>query len=155
MRKHCPRRAIAPQPPPGLRPKLDAGQLVDLGLVHYQNVDAIAKGEGCESLLWQVVESVLTWSRAADLQAARLPDYQPAVAEMRAQLDLATRLVERYGATGRVLFSGPDYQLAQRGIEVMDQLAQAVTRADAIAAADWSERQVQRMVAQCARRQAA
>lgn len=148
------RRPITPQPPPGLRPKLDAGQLVDLGLVHFQNVDAIAKGEGTESLLWQVVESVLTWSRAADLLAARRPDYQPAVDEMRAQLELVTRLVERYGATGRVLFTGIDYQAARRGVEVMDALALAVTRADAIAAADWSEREVARMVKRCARREA-
>mgnify|MGYP006921294399 CR=1 FL=1 len=155
MRKHTRRRVVIPQPPPGLRPRLDAGQRLDLGLVHHQNVDAIEKGEGSETLLWQHVEGVLTWSRAADLLAARSPDHAPAVDEMRAQLELATRLVERYGRSGRVLFAGGlEIQLARRGALVMDELAETVTRLEAIAAAEWSERQVEAMVAACARRAA-
>lgn len=145
MRKHTRRRHVVPLPPPGLRPRLAADQVQDLGLVHWQNLDALAKGEGTVDLLWQVVGGVFTWCKAADMLAARRPDYQPAVDEMRAQLDLCTRLVERYGATGRVLFTGTDYQLAKRGAEVMDELAKVVDRPMAVAAAEWSEREVNRL----------
>jgi hypothetical protein len=151
MRKRTRRRIVVPMPPPGLRPKLSADQVQDLGLAHWENLDALAKGEGTVDLLWQVVGGVFTWSKAADLLATRCPDYQPAVDEMRAQLDLATRLVERYGATGRVLLTGPDYQLAKRGAAVMDELAKVVDRAIAVAAADWSEAYVSQLAARHAR----
>lgn len=155
MRKHTARRRITPQPPPGMRPMLRQDLRVDLGLVHHQNVDAIAKGEGTHTLLWQIVESVLTWSKAADLIAARphsALDYTPAIAEMRAQLELATGLVERYTRTGRVAYTGPELQLARRGAGVMDELAAAVTRAEAIEAAQWSEARVDAMEAESRRR---
>lgn len=149
MRKHCKRRRTAPLPPLGLRPRLTSGQVLDLGLAHMSNLDTLAKGLGDETLLWQVVGGVLTWSRVADLLAARNPNYTPAVDEMRAQLELATRLVERYGATGRVLLTGVDYQLAKRGVQAMDELAEAVDRPTAIVAAEWSEQRVNRLAAAC------
>lgn len=145
MRKSCHRRPVTPLPPRGLRPRLAPGQVRDLGLVHWSNLDALATGHGSEQLLWQVVGGVLTWSRVAEMLAERNADYTPAVQEMRAQLELSTRLVQRYGASGRVGLTGPDYQLAKRGAAVMDELAVVVDRATAVAAADWSERRVQMM----------
>lgn len=142
MRKRTRRRVVVPLPPPGLRPRLASEQVLDLGLVHWQNLDALARGQGDEALLWQVVGGVFTWSKVADELAARNPDYRPAVDEMRAQLGLVTRLVERYGRTGRVLLTGVDYQLAKRGAEAMDELARAVDRRTAVAAAEWSEARV-------------
>ena len=65
---------------------------------------------------------------------------------MADQLRLATRLVERYGRTGRVLFDGPDYQLAKLGTGYMDDLAELVDHPTAVMAANWSEAQLQRMV---------
>jgi hypothetical protein len=141
MRKHTRRRVLNPVPP-WLRPRLTADQQLDLGLAHWQNLDALAKGEGTVDLLWQVVGGVLTWSRAAELLHARNASYEPAVAQMTDQLALAERLVQRYRATGRVLLTGPDYQLAKQGADVMDQLAAVVDRATAVAAAEWSERRV-------------
>jgi hypothetical protein len=134
MRKHC-RRTPQPSVPRWLRPRLHSAQLRDLELVHLVNLDAIARGDADEQTLWQVVGGVFTWSRVADLLRLGVDD-------MRAQLELATRLVERYGATGRILFTGPEYQLAKRGVEVMDELARRVDRPTAIAAAEWSEARV-------------
>jgi hypothetical protein len=141
MRKHTPRRPVNPVPR-WLRPRLAADQVLDLGLVHWTNLDTLAKGEGTEQLLWQVVGGVFTWSRVADLLHQADSRFEPAVDEMRAQLELATRLVERYGATGRVIFTGTEYQLAKRGCDVMDALARTVDRATAVAAAEWSEAKV-------------
>lgn len=134
-RKRCNRRIVLPMPPRGLRPWLDAAQVRDLGLAHSVNLDAIARGEADEAILWQWVGGILTWSRVADLLQAGVP-------EMQAQLELAHRVIERYGRTERVGFSGPDYQAARAGVQVMDLLAELVDKPTAIAAAEWSERRV-------------
>ncbi len=115
-----------------MRPRLDATQVRDLGLCHVVNLDAIATGAADASTLWQWVGGVLTWSRVAEaLQAGAL--------EMRAQLEVAQRVIERFRRTGRVGFSGLDYQLAREGVQVMDQLSEVVDKATAVAAAEWSE----------------
>ena len=141
-RKHTPRRRITPLPPRGLRPRLTRDQLLDLGLAHVVNLDLIARGEAGEPMLWDYAGAVLTWSRVAILLDRGVP-------EMAAQLGLAARLVERYGRSGRVLFTGTDYQLAKAGVEIMDELAALVDRPTAIAAANWSERKVEQMAAEC------
>jgi hypothetical protein len=141
-RKRCHRRPIAPMPPRGLRPKLAPDQVRDLGLAHIVNLDAIARGQADEAILWQWIGGVLTWSKVAELIELGEP-------EMRAQIDLATSLVERYGRTGRIGFSGPEYQLAKAGVVLMDQLAAVTDRATATAAAEWSERRIAQMAAQC------
>jgi hypothetical protein len=148
MRKHCRRRVVVPVPPRGLRPRLSRDQVLDLAIVHAVNLDTLARGEGDETLLWQWVAGALTWSRVAELLGV-------GVDEMRLQLELATRLVDRYGRTRRVGFSGLDYQLAKEGLQVMDQLAEIVDLHVATAAAEWSEAKVNRMSAACAERIAA
>lgn len=122
------------------RPRLRPDQILDLGLCHIFNLDAIASGQAGPSMLWDWIGSVLTWVRAAELSGA-------GVLEMTAQLEVAVRLVERFGRTGLVRFDGPDYQLAKLGLQVMDELARTVDRATAIAAADWSEIEVEKMAA--------
>ena len=137
-RKRCHRRPVRPLPPPGMRPKLSRAQVLDLALAHMTNLDVIARGEADEEVLWQVFGGGLTWLRIAE----RL---QAGVDDMREQIGLCERLAERFERTGRVAFSGPEYQLAKQHVEVMDALAQAVDQHVAAEAADWSEEQINRM----------
>lgn len=116
----------------GLRPKLSAGQIADLSMAHNINLDAIASGQGTEEILWQWVGGLLTWSRAASVMCIGVPEIVP-------QLDLADEVLDRYRRTGKVGFSGPEYQLAKKGVLVMDLLAQEVDLPTAIAAAQWSD----------------
>lgn len=118
--------------PRAFRPKLRHDQVRDLAMVHLVNLDAIAHGQGTPDLLRDVVESIFTWSRVAELLQAGVP-------EMRAQLEMAEQLIERFKRTGRVGFNGAEYQLAKDGIGYMDQLAEIVDQRTAIEAADWSE----------------
>lgn len=141
-RKRCHRRPIVPLPPRGLRPKLAADQTLDLSLAHVANLDQIAHGTATEADLWDWAGGILTWSKVAEL-------LQVGVDEMKPQLELASRLVERFGRTGRAVFTGPDYQLAKQGLDVMDELARLVDRSTAIAAADWSEAQIRALAASC------
>lgn len=136
------------QPPRGLRPRLARDQVCDLGICHLQNLDAVASGQATEANLWQIAGAALTWSKVAELLQLGEP-------EMRAQLELASTLVTRYGRTGKVLFTGPEYQLAKDGVQVMDQLAEIVDRPTAVIAAEWSERKVNELEAGCRQRRAA
>ena len=137
-RKRCRRRLWLPLPRRELRPKLSRDQVRDLATAHITNLDLVARGKGDEALLWDTVGAVLLWSRVAE-------QLQAGVDEMLEQVRLATALVQRYGRTGRVGFSGTEYQLAKRGVEVMDQLAEMVDQPTAVAAAAWSEARVQVM----------
>lgn len=142
-RRHVPSKAeLLARLPRHMRPKLTKDQRIDLGLAHVVNLDLIRTGEADEALLWQYVGGVLTWSRVAEL-------LESGQEEMRAQFDLASALVERYGRTGRVLFTGPEYQLAKLGMGYMDDLAEIVDQPTAALAADWSELQVSAMAAAC------
>lgn len=129
------------------RPKLCPGQLVDLGLCHLQNFETIVQGSADTEVMWHYVESVLTWWCVAQALGAGLD-------EMAAQLEIATRLVERYGRTGRVRFDGLDLQVARLGVGYMDDLAGLVDEPTAIAASTWSNAEVNRMIAAAAERHA-
>jgi hypothetical protein len=122
----------APQMPRWARPKLDRGQLLDLELAHLENLDGLHAGEQNETLLWHLVESVFTWSKVAEL----LKRYE---SDMALQVQMATRVVHRYGQTGRIELDSLEYQVARRGVEVMTTLAQATDVATAHMAAAWSE----------------
>lgn len=126
------RAALIARLPRGLRPKLARSQTLDLDIVHHTNLDLIARGAGTAELLWDFAGGVLTWS----LVAHRLQRRRD---EMGLQLALAFRLVNRYGRTGRVIFDGPDYQVAKAGVGTMQALAEAVDQPTASAAADWAE----------------
>lgn len=139
-RRHQPsKEELLDRLPRGLRPKLSAKQQHDLGMTHVQNLDAIASGQADLQLLMDYVEQVMTWVRVAQLLDTGAP-------EMMVQLEVATRLVERYGRTGRVGFDGPDYQLAKVGLVHMDQLASLVDEPNALAATVWARCETNAMV---------
>jgi hypothetical protein len=147
-RKRCHRRYV---PPPGLRPD----QVRDLGLAHIANLDAISRGQGTEDILWQWIGGALTWAYVAStLERRDFPRYHEAGESMRLQLELATSVVERYGRTGRVGFSGTEYQQAKDACEWMDALAAVVDLPLAKRAAEMSERSVNQMAAEHGQREA-
>lgn len=117
-----------------LKAKLDAVPLqaptrTALSTLHWEQIDAIAKGHADEDVLWTWVESSLTWHNAATATGNGIP-------EMDEALGLCSRLIERFVRTGRVAFSGPDYQAAKDAADVMDQLAEITPFIVARAAAD-------------------
>jgi hypothetical protein len=129
------RRVWTPMPPRGMRPKLDRSTLTTIGLVHMENLDQVSTGQGTEQTLWDMVEAVLTWSNVA--MAMKV-----GVAEMKLHFELVNRVIDRYGRTGRVGFTGVEYQMAKLGVQVMDELAHAVDRATAEQAARQSSEQL-------------
>lgn len=124
-----------PMPPKGLRPKLSAERIRTIHLYHVNNLDAIAKGYATEDTLHDLVEGSLTWARVAELLGK-------GEAEMEPQLTLTASVLRRYHATGRILFTGPEYQIAKEGVAVMDALAEEVDQYTAHQAAVWSTMQM-------------
>lgn len=142
MRRHIPRQVdkshLIARLPRGLRPKLDRSQIIDLSLAHTTNHGLIRTGQADEAVLWQWVGGMLTWYRVAVL----LEEGEP---EMRTQLLLCESVLQRYGRTGRIGFTGPELQLSAEGVHVMDKLAVTVDQPTAAAAADWSEMLINQM----------
>lgn len=146
MRKRC-RRVVRSDMPQWLRPKLAAPQVADLALVHIQVLDDIVHGRGTEPALWDLAGAACTWSFVAQL----LPHAQvlvkrngewtriPATEAMGGLLRVVSATVERYGRTGRIGFTGTDYQVAKEAVDVMDQLAERTDRDTAVQAANMSE----------------
>lgn len=133
----------------GLRPKLAADQVRDLALAHVVNLDAIARGEGTEDLLWQWIGGALTWSYvAAELQRRNPAAYGEAAAAMKEQLATCEAVINRYGRSGRIGFSGLEYQQAKEACSWMDALAEVVDRSTAVAAAEWSEARLNQLAAE-------
>lgn len=138
----------------GLRPKLTKGQQRDLALAHIGNLDTIARGEANEEILWQWIGGALTWSYVASVLERRdFQRFRQAGEAMRDQLDVIESVVARFGRTGRVGFSGLEYQRAKDACEWMDALAEVVDQPTASRAADSSELRVNDMARQCAERE--
>lgn len=137
-RKATTRKVWPLLPPKGLRPPPDplfAATQTTLAIAHAQNLDLISRGTATEDEVWHLVEQALTWSRVAQLLGQGEP-------EMAEQVEVATQVVQRYGRTSRAGFTGLEYQVAKRGLDVMDQLASLVDHPTACQAAEWSEAQV-------------
>ena len=138
-RKRCHRQVVQALPPRGMRAKMPPGQVTTLSIVHLQNLDDIMRGHGGAQLMWDFAECVFTWTRVAEVLGCGL-------AQMAPQLAVAAAVIERFGRTGRVGFSGPEYQIAKSGTEVMDELAAIVDVDTAKAAAAWSDRKLAALV---------
>lgn len=127
--------------PRWLRPKLTRDQRRATGLILYQKLADVHQGVATVDTLWDMVRDAFTWSRTAELLGA-------GHAEMLAYLELVTRLVERYGATGRVEFaSQAEDELARLAAAWMEDLAEITDRDTAVAAAQWSEASVDALCA--------
>ncbi len=126
--------------PRGLRPKLASTQLTGLGIAHAFNLDDLATGRATVDTLLDWTAGVLMWHRVAE-------SIGTGVDEMAEQMALTLSVMERYRTTGRIGFDGPGYQLAKRGRIVMDELARLTDKSSAVAAALWSEDEVNKLAA--------
>ena len=126
------RRQIEAPPSRFFRPRLHPQAVRHLHLLHVMLLHDIASGHATEHTLWEFVAMAFTWSRTAELLGLGEPEMAP-------QLELATRLVERWAATGRVEYVGPEYDVARVGTIVMDQLAERTDATTARDASHWSE----------------
>jgi hypothetical protein len=141
MRKRSTYRPRPALPPPGMRPMLGTTKVRDLSLVHHVNLDDIALCKANKQVLVDYCESMLLWSRVAELLNCEQQ------ADMAEQLAVATSVMHRYRRTGKVGFAGLEYQKAKEGVALMDALAEYVPQHLASQAADWSEQKMKSLLA--------
>lgn len=123
----------APAVPRWLRPKLRRDQQRDTAIIVYQKLADLHQGVATVETLWDMARDAFTFSCVAELLGAGHE-------EMLAYLELITRLIERYGATGRVEFtSQAEDELARLAARWMEDLAEITDRDTAVAATMWSE----------------
>lgn len=147
-RKRCHRQVVQALPPRGMRRKMADSQVRTISVIHEQNLGDVMRGTADVNVLWDLAECVFTWARVAEL-------LQIGQAEMEPQLEVAADVIERYGRTGRIGFSGPEFQKAKYGVQVMDELAAIVDVDTAKAAAAWSNRKLAALVSAERKRKAA
>jgi hypothetical protein len=140
MRKATRRKKLVPVPPPGLRAKLDAPQLLAVDIAHHANLDTIARGGADANALWDLAGAVLTWHRVAEKIGTGIP-------EMTEQLHMATAVIERFKRTGKVGFSGTEYQVARAGADQMSALARVADEEVVIEAMAWMHVEINRIAA--------
>lgn len=148
MRKQTARRRIVPMPPPGLRPKLSSAQVTDLSMCHWQDVEAISKGQGSREIAWSFIGGCLTWLNIAAALHARYQSEgsEYALTVMREQADAVLEMAHRYRKTRTLAFTGSGYQKAKEACDVMDALAEQVDRHTAIQCSEEAQRLVDAMV---------
>ena len=124
--------------PRAFRPRLHPKTVREISLYQNINLDAITHGRADEQTMWDYAANALCWHRVAHAISA-------GQAEMDAQLQVATRLIERWGRHGRVAFDGPDLQHARDGVVIMDQLAELVDEPTALEASAWALKTMETM----------
>jgi hypothetical protein len=131
MKKHTKRRVVAPIPPMW-RPRITKSQQTALEVGHLALLDAIVKGDGTLEVALQWAGAVYTWRTVAQI-------LDLGIEEMAAQVVVLDSMIDRYRKHGRIGFSGPEYQAAKDGVDVMAALAERADRFTAIAAAEAGE----------------
>ena len=114
---------------------LAADQVRDLAISHHSHVDDVAHGRATIETAWEMAGAALGWSRIAQ-------QLGQGETEMAQDLHVIRALIDRWQRTGRVAYTGIEYQQAKAGLEVADQLARLTDLITARAAVDWAENRI-------------
>jgi hypothetical protein len=133
MKKQCKRKVIIPMAPKGLRPKLKISTRIKLVEDHKAAVEKFRLGQAMHDDLLAYSGCLLTWKKIAELKMV-------GESEMDVLLLDAEQITQRYGRTGKVGFSGPEYQRAIDGVQIMDELADESDWPSMCQAVDYSQR---------------
>ena len=112
-------------------------------IYHWQNLTAITRGEADELLLWDWVESGLTYSEMMRLLEVDGTDFTgEAKAAIAEQIEIQPAIVARFRRTGKIGFSGTELNIAKAAAHVMDSLITMDRHGIAWAAREWSNAQM-------------
>lgn len=127
-------------------PKLDADQVMDCKVLHWDLLGRITTGPATRQDLLDWVATGFTYSELMRLlEADGTPFTEEAKAAIAEQLETYTAVLERFRTTGRVGFNGEQLLAARAAAEVMDQLIEMDRFGFAVRAAEWSNAQMARL----------
>ncbi|MCY1167803.1 hypothetical protein D9M73_77760 [compost metagenome] len=130
------------------QPKVPPDRQLVAKVCHWDNITAFVNGTADVEIMWDWIESGLTYSEMARLLIAdgkELTD--EAVAAIKEQLEIYGSVTKRYQATGRVAFTGTELNVARAAAHVMDQLIENDRHGIAWASREWSNAQMAKLKA--------
>lgn len=128
------------------RPKLAPATKLDAKLAHHDLVHRLETGAATVADLWDWMETGFTYSQMMRMlheDGERFTDEaEQAVAD---QLNTYPAVCQRLREKRRVGLSGPELQIARQAAQVFDGLIDLDRNGIAVAAVQWSERQMSRI----------
>lgn len=146
--KHMPqsKRRHHPVLPKFWRPKLDSSQKLDAALIHHDLVHRLETGAATADDLWDWMETGFTYSQMFRLlQEDGVELTEEAAQAIADQLDSYPAICERLRRTRKVGLSGPELEIARQATQVFDGLLELDRNGIAIAAAEWSMAQMEKL----------
>ena len=121
------------------RPVLSSEVKLDAKVIHWDLVNRISSGAATFDDLRDWIETGLTYSQMMQLLAEDGTEFTAeALDAIAGQIGIYESVIERYGRTGRVGFSGPELLTARAAACVMDGLIELDRHGIAERAAHWS-----------------
>ncbi|WP_313237867.1 hypothetical protein [Delftia acidovorans] len=142
MKRHHQHRAPA-QLPKFWRPKLAPTTKLSAKVAHHDLVHRLETGTATVADLWDWIETGFTYSQMFRLLWEDGEPLTPeAEAAIAAQLNTYPAVCQRLKKTKRVGLSGPELQIARQAAQVFDGLIDLDRNGIAVAAVQWSEKQM-------------
>jgi hypothetical protein len=94
----------------------------ELALMPHACIAAVVDGSACEANLYTLANCLNMGGVIADR------NHPESLPEAIAGQEAIIRVIERFGKTGKIGFSGEDYQAIKAGVTLCDALQAAVTR---------------------------
>ena len=134
-----PMRKYQGQMPKFWRPKLAPSQCLDAKIIHWDLIDRFTSGSADKNNLWDWIETGYTYCKLIELhQADGTPFTDEAIEAVAAQIGIFNSVIERYKATGRVAFNGPEICIARAAATVFDGLIDIDRNGIAVKAGQWA-----------------
>lgn len=132
--------------PRWFRPRLTPDQQITCKVIHWDLITRITGPDATKDDMLEWIANAMTYSQMMLLMIEDGREFtSEACALIEEQLALVPKLVDRYRATGRVGFSGPELQVARAAAYVMDDVIELDRHGIADQAARWSVEQMKRI----------
>lgn len=138
-----PRQLTYQQLPRFFRPKIKPADQLRAGIIHWDLVTRFVNGSATGEILWDWIETGVTYCKMMQLLMADGIAFEPAAIEtINAQIESYDGIIARHLATGRAGLSGPELATARAAATVMDGLLQLDRNGIADQAGRWSQTQM-------------
>ena len=125
------------------RAKLKPADQLSAGIIHWDLVTRFVDGSATPEILWDWIETGLTYCQMMQLLAADGLEFEnPAVMALNAQIESYVGVITRYRTTQRVGFNAAELATARAAAEIMDGLLALDRNGIADQAGRWAVEQV-------------
>ena len=118
-----PRRLSYQELPRFFRPRLQPADQLRAGVIHWDLLSQFTGGTATQAILWDWIETGLTYCKMMQLLADDGLAFEPAAVEaINAQIESYEGVIARFRTTSRAGFSAAELASARAAAQVMDEL---------------------------------